>query len=137
MSRNEPCPCELPSGRDMYCRPPTKLVELMFPQMSVILFRERVSKSNGHPGMSRGVSTSGCMSRGYPRFQIPTLSPSPIPKVLTPSGGHQNMYTWQADGTHPTGMLSYFVVCRENNRVRVKIINPIDIVGPFLLLATD
>ena len=43
----------------------------------------------------------------------PTPSPSPIPKVMTPSGGHQNMYTWQAGGTHPTGMLSYFVVCRE------------------------
>ena len=28
------------------------------------------------------------------------------PGVLTPSGGHQNMYSWQAGGTHPTGMLS-------------------------------
>ena len=30
----------------------------------------------------------------------------PPPPVLTPSGGHQNRYSWQADGTHPTGMLS-------------------------------
>ena len=29
--------------------------------------------------------------------------PSP---VLTPSGSHQNMYSGQAGGTHPTGMLS-------------------------------
>ena len=29
-----------------------------------------------------------------------------IPPVLTPSGSHHNTYGWQADGTHPTEMLS-------------------------------
>ena len=27
--------------------------------------------------------------------------------VLTPSGSHQNTYSWHAGGTHPTAMLSY------------------------------
>ena len=42
------------------------------------------------------------------------------PPALTPSGGHQNTYGWQAGGTHPTGMLSCKdhcqiskVLCRE------------------------
>ena len=30
------------------------------------------------------------------------------PLLLTPTGGHQNMYGWQAGGTHPTGVLSCF-----------------------------
>ena len=29
-------------------------------------------------------------------------------QVLVPSGGHKNTYSWQADGTHPTGMFSCF-----------------------------
>ena len=29
----------------------------------------------------------------------------PLP-VLAPSGSRRNMYGWQADGMHPTGMLS-------------------------------
>ena len=33
------------------------------------------------------------------------LIPFP-PAVLASSGGHQNAYCLQADGTHPTGMLS-------------------------------
>ena len=45
------------------------------------------------------------MSRGgggYPRSHgIPT----PSPPVLTPSGGKQNTYGWQAGGSHLTGML--------------------------------
>ena len=28
--------------------------------------------------------------------------------LVTPSGSHQNMYSWQAGSTHPTGMLSCF-----------------------------
>ena len=35
-----------------------------------------------------------------------TMGPEINPPVLTPSGGHQNTYGWQADGTHPTGMFS-------------------------------
>ena len=31
------------------------------------------------------------------------------PQVLT-SGGHQSMYSWQAGGTHPTGMCSCLYV---------------------------
>ena len=31
-----------------------------------------------------------------------------LPPVLIPSGSHQNMYGWQASGTHPTGMLSCY-----------------------------
>ena len=34
----------------------------------------------------------------------PTLPQPPL--VLTPSGGHWNMYGWLEDGTHRTGMLS-------------------------------
>ena len=29
----------------------------------------------------------------------------PRPTVLTSSGGHRNMYSWLAGGTHPAGML--------------------------------
>ena len=29
-------------------------------------------------------------------------------RLLTPTGGHHNMYSWQASSTHPTGMLSCF-----------------------------
>ena len=32
----------------------------------------------------------------------------PTPLALTSSGGHRNMYGWQAGGTYPTGMLSWF-----------------------------
>ena len=32
-----------------------------------------------------------------------------LPTVLTSSGGHQNTYSWQAGGTHPTGMPSCFM----------------------------
>ena len=35
-----------------------------------------------------------------------TMGPEINSPVLTPSGGHQNTYGWQADGTHPTGMFS-------------------------------
>ena len=34
------------------------------------------------------------------------VNPYLHPMVLTSSGGHRNMYDWQAGGTHPTGMLS-------------------------------
>ena len=36
------------------------------------------------------------------------LTPTPL---LTLSDGHQNMYGWQAGGTHPTGMFSCIVRC--------------------------
>ena len=31
------------------------------------------------------------------------------PPPLTPRGDHRNTYGWQAGGTHPTGILSYFI----------------------------
>ena len=34
--------------------------------------------------------------------------------VLTPSGGHRNTYGWQAGGTHPTEMLSWFIITARN-----------------------
>ena len=38
--------------------------------------------------------------------------PTPFPSmVLTPCGSHWNMYGWLADGTHPTGMLSSWIIC--------------------------
>ena len=45
------------------------------------------------------------------RGEYPTGERASIPQgegrvSQTPSGSHQNMYSWQADGTHPTGMLS-------------------------------
>ena len=42
-----------------------------------------------------------CPGGGYPRSH--SITPHP---VLTRSRGHQNTYGWQADGAHPTGMLS-------------------------------
>ena len=36
-----------------------------------------------------------------------TLGPTPA-LILTHSGGHQDMYGWQAGGTHPIGMLFLF-----------------------------
>ena len=39
----------------------------------------------------------------------------PLPK-LTSTGGHRNTHSWQADGTHPAGMLScYCSVYQANN----------------------
>ena len=43
----------------------------------------------------------GYVQRG-PRIRIPPL-------VLTPSGGYQNLYSWQAGSMHPTGMLSCYL----------------------------
>ena len=41
---------------------------------------------------------------GYSRpYGIPPL-------LLTPSGGHQNTHGWQVGGTHPTGMLSCYML---------------------------
>ena len=34
--------------------------------------------------------------------------------VLTLSGGHRNTYGWQAGGTHPTEMLSCFIITAPN-----------------------
>ena len=42
----------------------------------------------------------------HPPPQTWDLSLDTHPPLLTPSGGHQNMYGWHAGGTHPTGMLS-------------------------------
>ena len=39
---------------------------------------------------------------------------TPPPPVLT-SGGHRSKYGFQAGGTHPTGMLSCFIVCFDMN----------------------
>ena len=52
----------------------------------------------GWVGMSKGMGIPWDIPRGY----------TP-PLVLTPSGGHQNTYGWQVDGTHPTGMLYCFI----------------------------
>ena len=49
----------------------------------------------------------------------PTSHPPP-PPVLTPSGGHRNTYSWQAGGTHPTGMLSWIV-----NEIKLVIYDPL------------
>ena len=53
------------------------------------------------------------------------LGPMVYPSVLTPSGSHQNTYSWQANSTHPTGMLSfqcyfrntYMKSCGSNNQL--------------------
>ena len=45
----------------------------------------------------RGVGMAGGTIQGRRRY---------LPPVRTPSGGHQNRYSWQAGDTHPTGMLS-------------------------------
>ena len=61
---------------------------------------------------------------GYPPLGYPTpwdtlpltldlfkhvhLTPYPPPMVLTSSVGQQNTYGWQADSTHPPGMLSCY-----------------------------
>ena len=42
----------------------------------------------------------------YPEVSTQGESGGYSPLLLTPSGGHQNMYGWQAGGTHPTEMLS-------------------------------
>ena len=55
--------------------------------------------------MSRGwVCLAGGISRemGIPGLMVYIYTPL----VLTPSGDHQNIYGWKADGTHPTGMPS-------------------------------
>ena len=49
--------------------------------------------SRGSGGYVQGVGTPWDL--GYPP-----------PPVLTPGGGHQNMYGWHAHGTHPTEILS-------------------------------
>ena len=51
--------------------------------------------------------------REWVRMDTPSDMGSGIPSapVLTPSGGHHNMYGWHADGMHPTGMLSCFRLC--------------------------
>ena len=38
--------------------------------------------------------------------------------VLTPSGGHRNTYGWQAGGTHPTEMLSCFIITARKQSLR-------------------
>ena len=46
----------------------------------------------------------------------------PLPLLLTRSGSHQNIYGWQAGGTHPTGMLSYCL----SNRKFDRLVGPLD-----------
>ena len=70
-----------------------------------------------------GVGTQGLSTQGYSGSEYcgvsthsqvltqPDMGPAqgvgtPLPTLLISSGGHQNMYGWQAGGTHPTGMLS-------------------------------
>ena len=65
--------------------------KVMFSYVSV---RQSVILSTG--------SGSPCDYPPPPQLEDP-LTPSPL--VLT-SGGHQSTYSWQAGGTHPTGMLS-------------------------------
>ena len=61
-------------------------------------------------------------SDGYQRRPVQTgsledLPPSPTSPslmVLTPSGGHQNMYGWQAGGMLPTGKLFCLLFCIQD-----------------------
>ena len=47
-------------------------------------------------------------------FRLIHLKTYPLPPPsLISSGGHRNMYSWQADGTHITGMMSCFHKCTK------------------------
>ena len=54
---------------------------------------------------TQGVSTEGVSTQGL-SIQGGWYSPLP-PPLLAPCSGQQNMHSWQAGDTHPTGMLSY------------------------------
>ena len=45
---------------------------------------------------------------------------TPSPPVLT-SSGYWNRYSWQADGTHPTGMLSSYIFCLQPMHPRTSV----------------
>ena len=69
----------------------------MFSQVSVILF------TGGRVGPDRG--------KGIGAIPTPwAWDLYPTPTVLTSRGGHKITYGWQVGSTHPTGMLSCFML---------------------------
>ena len=61
-------------------------------------------------GYTRGQVYQGVGGYVYP----PDMGPGIPTLVLTHSCGHHNMYGWQTDGTHPTGMQSCYKCCYSN-----------------------
>ena len=66
------------------------------------------TKTGGEYSCSHVPSWGDEYSGGVGTWGVSTQGVGTHPLLLTPSGGHQNMYGWQAGGTHPTGMLSCF-----------------------------
>ena len=58
-----------------------------------------VCLGGGYFERGRGEDGWVCSGREYSRSHL-------TPPVMTPTGSHQNIYGWQAAGTHPTEMHS-------------------------------
>ena len=58
------------------------------------------------PGPFRGVYQGGYTRGGIPGVGMYTPTDLVYPRPPSPGSGLHNTYGWQANGTHPTGMLS-------------------------------
>ena len=92
--------------------------KVMFSEASVILLGDGVGTSNAssdrwHGRVTSDVAPNLCywhlvMITGN-LFKLVHMRTYPPPQlVLTSSGGYRNMYRWQAGGTHPSGILSWY-----------------------------
>ena len=84
----------------------------MFSQLSVILFRGRrwpLPMMHWNMGTCTTDIWWSSLDTCSNLFTWGPNTPLP-PAVVISTGGHWNMYSWQADGRHPTGMLSCFYV---------------------------
>ena len=75
------------------------------------LSQSKVAEGNVFRGVGQPFCSQGWVLRGeHPGGGYSSLGQGvgKRPQLVTSSGGQQNVYGWQAGGTHPTGMLSNF-----------------------------